>query len=70
MGLAESKTRCMCGSFLIGTWEILKMTVNVPLAVGPGKLINNPGIHVFRKSDKFTVAMKRRTMKSFAESKI
>jgi hypothetical protein len=59
----------MCRSFLIGTWEILKTTVNVPLAVGLGKLINNPGIHVFRKSDKFIVAVKRRTMKSFVESK-
>ena len=33
------------------------MTVNVLLAVGSGKLINNPGIYVFRKSDKFVVAM-------------
>ena len=40
----------------------------VLLAVGSGKLINNPGIYVFRKSDKFVVAMKRRTMRSFVES--
>ena len=41
------------------------MTVNIPLVVGSGKLINNPDIYVFRKSDKFVVAMKRRTMRSF-----
>ena len=58
----------MCGSFLIGTWEILKTTVNILLVVGSGKLINNPDIYVFRKSDKFVVAMKRRTMRSFVES--
>ena len=46
----------MCGSFLIGTWEILKTTVNILLVVGSGKLINNPDIYVFRKSDKFVVA--------------
>ena len=44
------------------------MTVNIPLVVGSGKLINNPDIYVFRKSDKFVVAMKRRTMRSFVES--
>ena len=36
------------------------MTVNIPLVVGSLKLINNPDIYVFRKSDKFVVAMKRR----------
>ena len=45
---------------MIGTWEILKTTVNIPLVVGSGKFINNPDIYVFRKSDKFVVAMKRR----------
>ena len=50
--------------FLVGTWEILERTVNVSLAVESVKLINNADIYVFRKSDKFVVAMKRRTMKS------
>ncbi len=58
----------MCESFLIGTWEILKTTVNILLVVGSGKLINNPDIYVFSKSDKFVVGMKRRTMRSFVES--
>ena len=49
----------MCRSFLYGTWEVLKTTINVSLVVGSGKLINNPDIYVFRKSDKVVVALKQ-----------
>ena len=45
---------------------ILKMTVNILLVVGSGKLINNPDIYVFRKSDRSSD--EAGTMRSFAES--